>query len=188
MHRTLPLAGLALVIALAAYAVPVDRALVEDGADRLVDAGETSGGRTLVVGQGPQTRVRPTTCAGGVCGRAFPDAGNEGLLVSDITGWSFAILGPYDQTLTGTGSCELDRMDIGLQTWTPVEGKTLTVPASANGRRSVGWPVVTNNMQANGVRVLYRCTGVGVSGADGGSLITSLQACKSSTDNGCGTP
>lgn len=183
MRRISALGLAAGVLALAAIAAPIDRAIREDGTDRTVDAGETDGGVVLVVGQSP-TRLRPTLCTAGACTRVVPDAGTEGMLLADIQAWWFEVCAPQaDQVLAPNGSaCEFYRMNPWTQEWSWVPEKDKQVTKATHCQ---GFPVVVNDMGGNGVRVLYRCNGVGVSGADGGWLKTTMAACRSREVGGC---
>jgi hypothetical protein len=184
MRRTSALGFAAGLLALAAIAAPIDRLVREDGTDRAVDAGDVDAGVTLVLGQGPTTRLRPSTCSAGVCTRVAPDAGTEGMVLSDIQSWWFEVCAPQaDQTLVPNGTgCEFWRMNPWTQEWAWVPDKDKTVTKAVHCQ---GFPVVVNDMGGNGVRGLYRCNGVGVSGADGGWLKTTMAACKSRQAGGC---
>lgn len=184
MRRISALGLAAGVLALAAIAAPTDRLLREDGTDRAVDAGELDGGVVLVLGQGPTTRLRPSTCTAGACTRPVPDGGTEGMLLSDIQSWWFEVCAPQlDQVLAPNGSsCELWRMNPFTQEWSWVAEKDKPITKAVHCQ---GFPVVVNDMGGNGVRALYRCNGVGVSGTDGGSLRTTMAACRSREVGGC---
>jgi hypothetical protein len=175
MRRSLPLAVLGLGLALAAYALPVDRGLVEDGTDTTVSSGATDGGVVLLSGQ-TSARLRPATCAASSCTRDAPDAGTEGLNLEDVAACRLMACGPYDQLLTGTGEQEAWVQDGVTGRWGHMPTKDL--PIAVTNERCQAWPVELNGMQAAGVRLLYRPVGVGVSGNDGGSVVTSLQCCR----------
>lgn len=175
MRRTLPLAFLGFGLALATYALPIDRGLVEDGTTATVAAGATDGGVVLLTGQSAAL-LKPATCAASTCSRAAPTASNEGLHMEDVAACRLMVCGPYDQTLTATGKAELFAYDPVLGGWGPMPAKDLSI--TVTGHHCQTWPVELNGMQAAGVRILYRPNGVGVSGNDGGSASTSLQCCK----------
>lgn len=172
MRRALPLATL--LLALAAWALPVDRGIVEDGTDSSAANGTTDGGVVLVVGNGT-TRLRPATCAASSCTRVAPDAGAEGISMEDVAACRLMVCGPGDQTLVASGTMELWARDpaTGFWAWMAEKDKTITKTV-----RCQAFGVELNGMQAADVRLLYRPNGVGVSGNDGGSLITSLQCCR----------
>lgn len=183
MRRIHALVLAAGALALTVIASPIDRVVREDGTDRTVDAGDTDGGVVLLVGQAA-TRLRPSACSAGVCTRAVPDAGTEGMLLSDIQSWWFEVCAPQaDQTLVPNGSgCEFHRMNPYTQEWAWVTEKDKAVTKATHCQ---GFPVVVNDMGGNGVRALYRCAGVGVSGVDGGTLKTTMAACRARQAGGC---
>lgn len=173
MRRLLPLAVLGL--ALAAYALPIDRGLIEDGTDTHVSDGGRDGGIILVYNQST-TRLRPATCETSTCTRAAPDAGAEGLYMEDIAACRLMACAPYDQTLSGSGEEEAWTYDPAALRWGHMAGKDLAI--TVTGERCQAFPVELNGMQGAGVRLLYRPNGIGISGNDGGSIVTSLQCCK----------
>lgn len=174
MRRVLPLAVLA--TALAAYALPIDRGIVEDGTDSNAANGTTDGGVTLVRANGT-TRLRPATCTSGVCTRAAPDAGAEGLDMEDVAACRLLVCAPGTQRLTATGQLEAWCRDPTIGRWGHLHAKTLDISVQETCQ---AFPVELNGMQGAGVRLLYRANGIGVTGSDGGSLITSFQCCKRS--------
>lgn len=179
----------ALSAALAAGAGSIDRGLVEDGTDANAAEGATDSGTTLVKNNGT-TRLRPATCAASSCTRVAPDAGTEGMSLEEITSWRVMVCAPGDQTLTGSGQLEFWTRDPVIGRWGPMKAKHLSVTETVAQCQS--FPVEANDMAGAGLRGLYRPNAVAVSGNDGGSAITSLQACRPSTGQlphrgpGCG--
>jgi len=183
MRRLLPLAALGMTIAAAAVAWPVTRGIVEDGTDTSAAEGATDGGVTLVNGNGT-TRLRPATCASSSCTRVAPDAGSEGLSIQDIASWRLTLCAPNDQVLTASGKAEVWLYDPVISQWGHMGAKDVSVTLSDHCQ---AFPVELNGMQASGFRILFRPNGVGTSGNDGGSALTSTQACGNNrAQAGCG--
>lgn len=187
-------AVMALVAAAAtAWAAGIDRGLVEDGADATLANDATDSGIVLVKNNGT-TRLRPATCSAGTCTRAAPSVGvDEGISMEEMAACRFMVCAPGLGYLTGAGKNEAWAKDPVTGRYGHMPAKDLTVTLSEGCQ---AWPVEPNDMQAAGVRLLYRPNAVGVIAADGGvasgALITSLQCCRASSGQlpfrgpGCG--
>lgn len=192
------------LVSLVALALPIDRGIIEmestnstysDGGQAALTYLADGGAATtamVVRGQGA-TRLRPATCTGGSCTRAVPDAGGaEGVAMEDIVACRLSVCAPQtDQTLSGAGEVEAWTEDPVTGLFSHMDEADWSVTVS--GERCQAWPVMKNSMAAASVRLIPRPNAITVSGADGGSLITSFQCCKrgsvplgSSGASGCG--
>lgn len=183
MRRAPPLAVILLAVATAAFAWPVARGIVEDGTDGLVADGATDGGAYVLSTGNTSVRLRPATCTAGTCTRVAPDAGTEGFDLGDVAAWRVSVCAPNDQVLTAAGKLEFWLYDPAISSWGHMGAKDLSVTVTDHCQ---AFPVELNGMQASSFKGLYRPNGVTVSGVDGGSAITSTQACKHSRQTlGC---
>lgn len=180
MRRALPLA--LLLLAPVAWALAIDRGIVEEGLDTTAAEGAVSTGTggssttgVLLVNGNGTTRMRPATCTSNTCTRAAPSLSTEGLSLEDITSWRVSACAPSGNTLSGTGTLEFWAYDPVTALWGHLKAKDLLVTEGA--ARCQAFAVEVNSMAGASIRGVYRANGVGISAATG-TLIVSMQACK----------
>ncbi len=169
-----------LVLASGALA-DADRFLVESA-----DAGTVSYATnpTLVFGQDATTSVLHT-CSSNACTRTAPsDSSNpqEGLRLGAIASYRVDVC-VSTGTLSGTGTLEawIYDPDGVVKKWKPMKEKDLTVNATTQCQ---AFPVETNSMRGNGIRLVYRANAVAVS-TSAPTLTVTIRGClKNGT--GCG--